>query len=439
MSVIVDTSTLSNVQKLNITKTLTIQPTLSFKQKQKGAKVKPISMYSLRKAHIHIPYTYAANILGTPSNVDKVYPTIDLQFRSSLRDYQEPIVKEAVVHLNDYGTVQLNLYTGCGKTLLSSHLGCKIKKPIAVVHNIGVLSKQWKSTFLEHTNATVWVVGDEKQPIIPPDVIVVMVQRVAKIPQELIDRIGLLVLDETHRLCVPTAVAGLLAFSPRYIIGCSATPNRENGMERMIHSMMGIHEVHRPLSIKFNVVNVYTGITIKGEVNDKGDLVWSSVNAEMATNVRRNAIIDWLITNNLSRKILVLTLMKDHSTLIHTALTERGVNSSIMIGTSKTYSDANVLVGTISKLGTGFDELAACIDFSGVRIDTVMLTASIKSIPLITQIMGRAFRSKDPTVVDLCDRMSILQGHHKIRNAWYKSNVNGGNISTVHIDEEEEE
>lgn len=436
MSISVEVASMTDREKRDLARDLAIQSELSYMQKQKGAKPKTISMFTLTggsRGTIRVPYVYAASKFRGHPEFDRDYPSLPLESTSTLRVHQESIVREALVHLNTYRTVQLDLYTGCGKTLISSYIGCKIKMPIVVLHNIGVLSEQWRSTFETHTNATVWVVGDKILPVSqsPPDVIISMIGRVSKIPQDFIDRVGLLIMDETHKLCIPTAVEPILSFRPAYIIGCSATPEREDGMHKMMNSILGIHRVHRPLEIKFNVINVYTGIIIKGELNKDGTLDWASVNREKAFSEARNTLIHNMVMSNLSHKILVLTLMKEHSTIIHESLIEAGVNSSIMIGLKKSYSDANVLVGTISKLGTGFDELSACIDFNGVRIDTLILVASIKSLSLITQIMGRVFRSDNPTVIDLCDEMPTLHKHHKIRNKWYEEN--GASIEHVSL------
>jgi hypothetical protein len=43
------------------------------------------------------------------------------------------------------------------------------------------------------------------------------------------------------------------------------------------------------------------------------------------------------------------------------------------MGQKKGYNDSHVLVGTVSKMGVGFDEANVCENFQGVKSDTLVL------------------------------------------------------------------
>ena len=60
--------------------------------------------------------------------------------------------------------------------------------------------------------------------------------RIDKIPQELLDAVGFLIIDEAHTFCTETRIKSLLRVKPRYIISCTATPDREDGLYSMIES-----------------------------------------------------------------------------------------------------------------------------------------------------------------------------------------------------------
>jgi len=106
-----------------------------------------------------------------------------------------------------------------------------------------------------------------------------------------------------------------------------------------------------------------------------------------------------------------------------------GESVDSMAGTKSTYSDSRILVGTISKIGTGFDEKTACPNFNGVRINMLILCTSIKKASLLEQSIGRVFRAEMPVVIDLVDDNPILKRHWKERQKWYISR--NGTIKTI--------
>jgi superfamily II DNA or RNA helicase len=195
MSLAVSISSLSVTEKTSIRNDLTIQSILSYQEKKNGAKPKIVSMYTMSEDTINIPYVYATSRFNGHPNFSRDYPIISIESKSNPREYQESIVAEATELLNTYRTVQLDLYTSCGKTFISAYLACKIKLPTVILYNISILTEQWKNTFIEHTNAKVWVVDNRKPPSEAPDIIVTMIGRVSKIPQSWIDRVGLLIID----------------------------------------------------------------------------------------------------------------------------------------------------------------------------------------------------------------------------------------------------
>jgi len=84
-----------------------------------------------------------------------------------------------------------------------------------------------------------------------------------------------------------------------------------------------------------------------------------------------------------------------------------------------TYRSSRVLIGTFSKIGTGFDEATSCIDFDGRRIDMLIMVGSTKSKTRVIQALGRAERSDNPMVIDLVDDNGSIERHWEVRRAIY--------------------
>lgn len=151
--------------------------------------------------------------------------------------------------------------------------------------------------------------------------------------------------------------------------------------------------------------------------------------------IRRNQIILGLVTANTNREILILTSLRDHATLLYNALQKIGIPSDYLCGIKRGYTDSVVLVGTISKIGTGFDPATSCPTYAGHPFDLLILACSIKKYSMLIQNIGRVFRADFPTVMHLVDNDDIYKSH------WYKSRkwyiARGGTITDHNIENKE--
>ena len=92
-------------------------------------------------------------------------------------------------------------------------------------------------------------------------------------------------------------------------------------------------------------------------------------------------------------------------------LTEMGESVTSLLGDQQEYDEgARILIGTNSKIGTGFDH---------ARLDTLLLAADVEEY--FIQYLGRIFRRPDvePIIFDLVDKNSILKKHFSTRKSIY--------------------
>jgi superfamily II DNA or RNA helicase len=417
MSVPILKASLTPRHKRDIQKRLFFQPEASFVAKKIGASPPPIVFYTTDRDRVYLPSYAAREILGI-DNRDRNYPSIDLEFKGKLLDKQVAVVEQAIELLDKHGNLLLHLPTGFGKTVIATYLACKSGLIPMVLLSFASLIPSWLETFKEFTNAIPWVVGEEAPEGF--NAIICMERRCSKIPEQVKDSIGILIVDECHTFYTSGRVAPLLYSHPRHIIACSATPF--SGTYSMLEALVGPYKVERKLDISFGVTIFRTGIAPNYSVTKQGYPKWSDINLSLAGNERRNRAIVDIVLLNPDRKILILSWMKDHANRLAQLLTEAGIEVAVMVGQAKTYSDSQVLIGTVGKIGTGFDEKMACPDFQGIRVNLLILSASTKSDKLLAQMSGRVFRSEMPDIVDIVDDLPLLERQLKKRLKWYRDN-----------------
>lgn len=429
MAVVVPRSLLTDEQIGNIKTYLFFQPKEPFYNKggnqrfyiQQETK-DPIFFYLVDQYNFILPYAFTSVLLGYQPNIKIDYPILpkNIEFKGKLRDYQINVVNEAIAHLNNYGSTLLNLYTGAGKTILGAYLGVAYQHYICVLIPRTILAPQWKKTFQDFTSGIItWIVGDELCPPIFPHVTICMDTRVSQLPMEYRSKIGMLIVDEGHMMCTPGKVGSLLSFFPRYLIYETASPERPDDLHKMIDVQVGTHSIVLKCPKKVQIYKMNTGIEFPVEQNKRGDMDWSKMIKSVVNHDIRNKMIVSLCQQNINEKILVFSRLQDHVKLLHSMLEANGVKTDWMCGVKKNYKDSRVLVATIDKLGTGFDEQNSCPDFSGMRITMVILTVSVKGMIPVTQLFGRGLRSDFPKFIDLVDVNAVFKRHYRERKKYY--------------------
>jgi superfamily II DNA or RNA helicase len=389
----------------------------------------PILFYLANEDYVELPYTFAAALLQRPVNQDLDHPKATFQFTGELFDHQKEVSQEALQHLQTKGTTTLGVYPGFGKTVLGAKLAAEMGLYVVVLYHREILGTQWDKTFEDFTNATRWIVGTP-MPEIFPHITFCMDSRFHLLPDAYRDRIGTVIVDEAHAFCTPSRVECLLAWHPKYVIAETATLSRDDGMHLMVQTICGNHGIFRSSTKAFQVMQIETSIEPEIRTTSRGT-DWSSLVKSLCYNETRNRMILSLVQNNPEHKILILCSEVQHVNLLCEALRQMGESVDSMFGTKKSYSDSRVLIGTQSKIGTGFDEKNACPNYNGIRINMLILATSIKKASLLEQTVGRVFRAELPVIIDLVDFNPILKRHWNERKKWYISR--NGTIQNIRM------
>lgn len=449
MAAVVPLASLSKKQVKLIKEILCIQPVDPEEEERKkwvwkGAKqygskpAPPVLMWRLSpdKLYISLPYRFACGLLKQTLNLKEEH--IDAfdheqdKWLAELREYQIEPAMTALNLLKKHNTVTIGLPPGYGKTIIGFWLMFLMKKVGLMFVHRDTIGRQWIKTVNKCVpGCTIWFVGDKmnfKAGEIP-HVIVCMKDRYNQIPDYIKAAIGTVIVDEFHCFCTPSAVEPLLSLTPRYIIGESATLERDDGMHAMAQSMVGMHGVFKVSDAPYTIIKLHTNIEVEETKGKRGTNfieLCKSLDASMA----RNVMICDIVHKNPHRKFIILTHLKEHVSTLNGMMEHYEIKSDTLFGDKSDYSDSPVLIGTTYKMGVGFDEENACKDFSGMKSDTLILANSMKKRQAFEQFRGRVMRAKNPIVIWMYDKNKIPRRHFKKLVSWIEET--NGTIIDMH-------
>ena len=378
-----------------------------------------------------IPKSFHYQYLQTiPSALYTLYPKININnCNINLLPRQLEIREETLNILNNSKSLLLSLYTGFGKTIFAIYLLFKIKLKTIILCHRNIIIKQWVDSINKYLpDLDIYILDNKpnnKTRIIECDIMIANPINIPKLELNNYLNFGLLIIDEVHTICTESFSKCLFYIFPKYMIGLSATPERSDGMDKIIQYFIGPDVIVKKMSREFNVYKFQTGIKIESKLTSQGTIDWNSVLDIQCNNQKRNNIIVNLVRYFINRTILILVKRKDHALLLKKLLLENDIDEKdidTFFGTKKFCNyDCKILIATYSKGGVGFDF---------PRLDMLITAADVEAG--FQQYIGRIFRRDDttPIYIDLLDENNIIKKHSKVRTKVCKEN--GGLIKNFH-------
>lgn len=375
------------------------------------------------KTILHLPFSYATKNLNVRRKNRSDFPSVNVTFEGSLRPEQKEIRKEIISNLNKCGSTIVSAYTGFGKTVTACNIACALRFKTLIIVNKIILISQWEQSIKNLCPDATISILKPKKPIFDSDFYIVNATNVEKIDIDMLNNIGFVIVDEAHLIMAEQLSKSLLYVSPRYLLALTATPYRPDGLNKLLEFYFGTHKIIRKMVRDHIVFKINTNITPPIERTITGRLDWNAILNYQAESTKRNEMIVKIIQGLPSRYFLVLVKRVMQGNILVNMLSEVGISTTSLLGKSQTYDpEAKVLIGTNSKVGTGFDH---------PKLNTLILAADVEEY--YVQYMGRIFRTKEgtPIIFDMVDNNPTLEKHFKTRYEAYKDA--GGRLTKIKL------
>lgn len=371
-----------------------------------------IQAYRVQSSLVFLPFAYAVQ----QGFVPMVHRPLAQPFRftGTLRDEQKIVRNEVLEYLNQQRSVIISTHVGFGKSILAVYFAYKIQLKTLIIVNRLVLMQQWVEVLRQfihepkiHILKTTGIIDWDCDFFI---VNAINLPKLGYMPE-----IGLVLVDEVHLIVSKVLSTCFQYLTPQYLIGLSATPYRNDGMDILLDLYFGKARVDRQLQRVHHVYRVQTKFTPTVEKQSNGKVDWNHILNQQATDEPRNDLVVEIILSN-ALNFLVLCKRVDQIKLLERKLKEKGIEAECLYGDKQpsgalaASTSKIVLIGTIQKVGTGFD---------APYLNALIVASDLEAY--FIQYLGRVFRKKEtiPVIFDLVDENAILKKHYKTREKTY--------------------
>lgn len=374
-------------------------------------------------------------LMGPASRCTKVMYTIQTDPKG-YRD-QDVVTIQAYERLVIDHFVFISASPGFGKTSCGNFLAHELGLKTLVMCHIDKVNKQWVDEFKNHSTSKVQLIKGKKGFDPTADVYVIGVLKAANMsPHDFAQAgIGTVIFDEAHVATITAFSKALLKICPKYVIGLSATPERSDGMQKLLSMYFGPKKkfIHRQEVKDFIVYKKETDY--KPQVNYKllrGDAIldWTSLINSLAYDTNRQIDIANIALGHPEHRIMILSdrigecvgiYNHIYSTLaaiqgnfsVIDGEPQEGYRSVYLMDETNAKDDIKkiqthqILIAGRKRAGIGFDDptrtmLILCTDCRDVR-----------------QNEGR-IRTTNNIVYDIVDNFSTLESHWLLRSKWYE-------------------
>ncbi|WDE14690.1 DEAD/DEAH box helicase family protein [Thalassomonas haliotis] len=354
-----------------------------------------------------------------------------LVFKGELRKDQKKAVSAMVKH--DTGI--LHAPTAFGKTVTAIGLINKRKVNTLILVHSRQLLDQWKerlAIFLDGCEVGI-IGGGKRKQTKQVDIATYqsMISRKDNTVDPLLYEYGQVIIDECHHISAPNYEMLLSEVHAKFVLGITATPNRQDGHQPIIFMQAGSirHTVATAGETRFTqqvlLSSIQTQFPEEFLEKDARPHIADVYRCLMNHKERNEFIVsDVEVAVNQGRVPIVLTERREHALLLAELLSERGISFQILRGAMKAkereaamaaLDKTQVLVATGKYIGEGFD-LA--------KLDTLFLALPISWKGSLIQYVGRIqrqFEGKEKVLVyDYVDELlPMLQRMYQKRAKGY--------------------
>ncbi|MEJ6120345.1 DEAD/DEAH box helicase [Vibrio sp. 2-Bac 85] len=356
----------------------------------------------------------------------------ELKFKGDLRKDQKKAVAALAQH--DFGV--LHAPTAFGKTVTAIGLIHRRKVNTLILVHSRQLLDQWKerlSAFLDCCEVGL-IGGGKRKSTGEVDIATYqsLINRKDNSVDSLLYDYGQVIIDECHHISAPNYERLLNEVHAKYVLGITATPNRQDGHQPIIFMQAGpIRHVVVNESNKFiqQVRLSRLQSELPSELSDTGNRPHiADVYRWLMSDDKRNALIvaDILSVVEQQRHPIVLTERREHAQLLGDLLSQKGILFQLLRGAMSVkerdqamtaLDETQVIIATGKYIGEGFDL---------PKLDTLFLVLPISWKGSLVQYVGRIqrqFEGKEKVIVfDYLDSsLPMLERMYKKRTKGYEA------------------
>jgi len=397
-----------------------------------GKPEEPFKIYLENENKLYIPKFYGIEHFGNAEkNILPEGKNIDISFSLELKEEQKIPAQHTIKAYYEKGGGILSLPCGFGKTILALYFISQIKKKTIVIVHKEFLMNQWVERIqFALPTAKIGILQGDKCEIENSDIIIAMLQTLSmkEFPENTFNDIGHVIIDECHRIPSRVFSKALLKINCNYMLGLSATPNRKDGLTKILKWYIG-DIIYSVASNEKNIVKVDRYLLESNDENYNKEVLSFRGQVQMPTMVNNIAnyykrtklimekVIHEVKTNEI-RQFLILSDRKQHLEDMYRLATEAGITSvGYYIGGMKKEKlkqneSCKILLGTYPMANEG--------------LDIPSLNGLVLSTPKsdIIQSVGRICRMKhdniQPLIIDIVDIFSIFENQSRKRFSVYK-------------------
>ena len=379
---------------------------------------------------LSVPRFYGIEHWGIPTydNTCEGKSFSEAVFQGTLNEIQNIACQSTIKRLeSDLKGGILVLPCGYGKTVCALKIASHMRRRTLVLVHKAFLVEQWQeraSTFIPGCS-----VGKIQQNVINAnaDIVIGMIQSLSKrqYDMEVMNSFGTVIIDESHHMAAPILHKALRQIPAKYIVSLSATPDRRDGLTRLLYWSMGsiCYRIERQPEHTLVSCMLYEGGKRK-EIKYKDDKISMPLmlNALVDDSSRNEVIAQKIVACFAKQRyIIVLTDRIKQLNCLFVILSNKGILHEDMgyyIGTTSANdrnatSSKRIILSTYSMAKEGLDI---------PRLDTLVLGTPKGDI---VQASGRIQRKhpekKTPLIIDIVDTFSVFEQLRWKRWSFYRN------------------
>lgn len=396
--------------------------------------VVPIKTYSENDKYLMVPRFWGLENIGKPKEKYGKVHKIDIQANFELREYQKEAYTAVETNVLKNGGSTLNVGCGYGKTALALYMTARLKTKTLIIVHTTVLLNQWierikqfiKSPKIGIIKGNVFDVEDKTHVIA---MVQTLVSKTKNFTKADFKDFGFTIFDEVHHMSAPGFSNAFSVIGTRYLLGLTATPCREDGLQDIFLNNIGNIDFSDDSGgrIKGTVISnliSYSSDLYSEKKNWKGSPDMHKMLEQIISNNYRNMFINKLIKSILKedkRQILVLSTRIKHLKDLKELFDKKSTSShtsSLYIGGMKTEelekaSKANVLFATYQLVSEGTDI---------PTLNSIILTTPKKNVQQVIGRIMRGYTDLNPLIFDIIDDFGVFKNQSRIRKRFYKKN-----------------